>query len=125
MVEEKFKPFVRDDVNITDNYYELIKTIIMTPLLPFRFLFTFILLVITAIINRLTIIGLDEKDIPKIHSSWRKYILYLQPPMARISWLVSLGCWIKTSGDFNFVDKNGDFCQMMVKTNKKKKKKKC
>lgn len=48
LTEERFKPFIRDDVPVMGSWYEFTKTVLMTVVFPFRVLFTFVLLVITA-----------------------------------------------------------------------------
>ena len=45
---------------------------------------------------------------------WRRFLLYSGPPMARVSWAVSLGCWVKTSGSQEAKDKDGKPVMMMV-----------
>lgn len=66
VIEERFKPFVRHDVAVLSSPYEFFKTVFMSFLFPFRVLFTFVLLIITALICRLSAWGLADHELWKV-----------------------------------------------------------
>lgn len=87
----------------------------MTVFVPFRAIATILLLMTYSGVCRLAAIGLSVEETPQIFSSWwRRAILTVGPLLCRLSWLVSLGCWVRVKGDFSMVNSKGEKAQIMV-----------
>jgi lysophosphatidylcholine acyltransferase/lyso-PAF acetyltransferase len=95
--------------------YELFKTCLMTLLVPLRVLATLILLAAYAGVCRLAAVGLSQEDTHLVFSSpWRRGVLTVGPFLCRLSWLLSLGCWVRYKGDMTMVNSKGVKAQIIV-----------
>lgn len=105
----------KSDVAVLSSGYELFKTCVMAPLVPLRALATVVLLFAYSVVCRLAALGLSEADTPLVFSSWwRRAVLSVGPLLCRLSWLLSLGCWVSVRGDWNMVNEKGQKAQIMV-----------
>ncbi len=68
-VEERFKPFVRDDVAVLSSPYELLKTVVMAVLLPARVLATLLCLAMYSGVCRVASWGLREQDMAQVYKA--------------------------------------------------------
>merc|ERR1711991_1297466 len=45
---------------------------------------------------------------------WRRAVLWFGPFLCRLSWLLSLGCWVRVRGDPSMTTRDGRKVQIMV-----------
>ena len=113
--EERFLPFVRSDVAVLSSPYETVKTVLMSLLVPFRAVATVVCLALYALVCRVASSGLRDEDMSRVYSEpWRVAVMRLGPWLCRLSWLLSLGCWVRSRGDWGMTDARGRRVQVLV-----------
>ncbi len=113
---ERFLPFARHDVAVLSSPYELFKTVLMCVLLPVRVVATLLCLSAYSGVCRLASWGLSQEDMVRVYKDgWRKSLMVLGPPLCRLSWLLSLGCWVRVRGDMSMYNSKGEKAQIMVR----------
>jgi hypothetical protein len=115
-MEERFLPYVRHDVAVLSSPYELVKTVLMTLLLPARVLATIVCLALYSGVCRVASWGLREQDMAQVYKKgWRATLLRVAgQPLCRLSWLLSLGCWVRVRGDTSVFNDKKEKAQIIV-----------
>lgn len=116
MDDKRFDPFRRNDKAVTSSVYELVKTVVMFPVMVLRAAFVVLLLFLYSLVCRVATIGLPVDRFEEAwKGGWRRTVLLLGPVLCQLTWIFSLGCWIRVTGDRSYVDKRtGRKAQIIV-----------
>ncbi len=115
-MDERFAPFERHDVAVTSSAYELVRTVLMTPLAPLRALWMVCWLAWYSGVCWLALRGVDDTPAGRalLQTGWRSWLLWTGHLAAKIALLGSLGMWVHVTpdSDWGTRDANGERAQV-------------
>ena len=112
MNDGRFQAFQRHDVPLSG--YELGKSLLMSIFFIPRVVATIILLALYALVCAVASAGLSEENLPEVYLGWRGVLLRGAQSLCWLSWLLSLGCIVRSKGDPTLKAKTGEEAQIVV-----------
>lgn len=115
----KYDAFRREDVAVMGSLYELCKTVLLVPLLPFRFFWMLLLVAIYSAMCAVATWGLPDTPhgLSMLHrSSWRTWVMAPGLFMCRLCLLGGLGMWVTVTpdSDWKVTNAQGEKAQVKI-----------